>query len=335
MAYMTGWAMSQYWQRYLVTLDKDWLRTTGYPVIRDCALFYTDFMKKRADGFYHIFPSNQGEDGFSGNAKDYTDRPQVMQHMRYCLRAAILASEVLGVDEPFRTAWRERLEHAAGDDGHLPRTLAGLEKVCYESNPPEFGFGRPWRPQPAASQGKPWPQEGSYSHAWYFGQYPWMTMQRLRGGVFVAQRDLPVFREMILRWRRPNGLIWGMATANYGRSGAWTESLGVIAPLQEMMLQSWDGALRVFPAWPKDLDAKYTDFRAEGAFLVSAAWSDGRVANLEIRSEKDATCRLYPPWPTGIRVADRHGLQVPVTLDSYGRPGFDAREGERYTLRPR
>ena len=74
MAYMTGWAMTQYWNRYLCALDKDWLRDQGYPVIKDCALFYTDFLKKGDDGLYHAFPSNQGEDGFSGNPKDYTDR---------------------------------------------------------------------------------------------------------------------------------------------------------------------------------------------------------------------------------------------------------------------
>jgi hypothetical protein len=95
-AYMTGWTVNQYWWRYLYTLDRDWLRATGYPVIRDCALFYTDFLKKGPDGRYHAFPSNQGEDGFSGNPKDYTDRAQVMQHVRYCLRAAIRASEVVG-----------------------------------------------------------------------------------------------------------------------------------------------------------------------------------------------------------------------------------------------
>ena len=37
MAYMTGWATTQYWWRYMYTLDKEWLRSTGYPVIRDCA----------------------------------------------------------------------------------------------------------------------------------------------------------------------------------------------------------------------------------------------------------------------------------------------------------
>ncbi len=152
MAYMTGWALNQYWWRYLYTLDTNWLRSTGYPVIRDGALFYTDFMHKGEDNLYHVFPSNQGEDGFSGNAKDYTDRSQVMEHLRYCLRAAILASEVLDTDRDLRGQWQERLQHCAGDDGKPPPQLSGLEKLCAETNPPEFGGGRPYRPQPETSR---------------------------------------------------------------------------------------------------------------------------------------------------------------------------------------
>lgn len=335
MAYMTGWTVNQYWWRYLYTLDQEWLRATGYPVIRDCALFYTDFMKKGDDGLYHVFPSNQGEDGFSGNPKDYTDRAQVMVHARYCLRAAILASEVLGVDAELRSAWRDRLDHAAGDDGRPPLKLAGLEKQCYESNPPEFGFGRPPRPQPDKPSAKPWPTIGDGAYVWYFGQYPWATIQRLRQGDFIVADDFPAFRTLIEQWRRPNGLIWGMAVANYGRAGAWTESLGVIAPLQEMMLQSWDGALRVFPAWPKGLDARFQTLRAEGALLVSAAWSQGRVASLEIFSEKGAPCRLYSPWPNGLRVVAQDGQEVSVVADPFGRPEFATRPGVRYAVSPK
>lgn len=334
MAYMTGWTMSQYWWRYLYTLDREWLRTTGYPVIRDCALFYHDLLKKGPDGLYHVFPSNQGEDGFTGNVKDYTDRAQVMVHMRYCLRAAILASEVLGADADLRAAWRDRLDHAAGDDGRPPLKLVALERHCYEVNPPELGFGRPPRPQPATHDGKRWPPIGDGSYVWYFGQYPWMAINRLRSGDFIVENDLPGLRDLVERWRRPNGLIWGMAVADYGRAGAWTESLGVIAPLQEMMLQSWDGALRVFPAWPKGLDARFQDFRAEGAFLVSAAWSQGRVASLEIVSEKGAPCRLYSPWSGGVKVSDQNGRAIAVTVDTFGRPEFATRPAVRYTLAP-
>lgn len=331
MAYMTGWAVNQYWWRYLYTLDTNWLRSIGYPVLRDCALFYTDFMRKGDDGRYHVFPSNQGEDGFTGNPKDYTDRPQVLQHLRYCLRAAIAASEVLGADSELREQWRDRVEHCAGDDGKAPLQLAGIEKICQEANPPEFGYGRPYAPQPEKITGQPWPSEPI---SWYFGQYPWFVMHHLRGGHFIADRDFPVFREAVQRWRHPNGLLWGMAIANYGRAGAWTESLGVIAPLQEMLLQSWDGALRIFPAWPRNLDARYENFRAEGAFLVTAGWSRGRVTSLEIFSERGARCRLYPPWPGGLVVLDATGQKIAPNAEAYGRVGFDTQAGGRYRFEP-
>lgn len=330
MAYMTGWAVNQYWWRYRNTLDNDWLRTTGYPVIRDCALFYTDFMKKRADGLYHVFPSNQGEDGFSGNAKDYTDRAQVMQYARNSLRIAILASQAIGVDKKLRAEWQDRLDHAAGDDGKPPFALTGLEKHCHDANVPEFGFGRPFHPQPEKFERRPLPELG-----WYFGQYPIGVLTSLRQGDFIADRDLPAFRQMIEAWRRPNGMIWAMSTANYGRVGAWTESLGVTAPMQEMMLQSWDGALRIFPAWPKCIDAQFENFRAEGAFLVSAAWSQGRVTTLMIHSERGSSCAIYSPWVSGIQVKDEAGTNIVVASDPYGRPQFQTTAGKNYRLQPR
>ena len=149
MAYMTGWAMtsvlvalSLHARQGVAPLD----RLSGDPRLRGC--FTPIFLKKRADGLYHIFPSNQGEDGFTGNAKDYTDRAQVMRHMRYCLRAAIRPARFWTWTSDLRAQWRERLEHAAGDDGRPPLVLSGLEKERYEANPPEFGYGRPYRPQP-------------------------------------------------------------------------------------------------------------------------------------------------------------------------------------------
>ena len=144
-----------------------------------------------------------------------------------------------------------------------------------------------------------------------------------------------MFRDIVQRWRHPNGLIWGMAVANYGRAGAWTESLGVIAPLQEMMLQSWDGALRVFPAWPRDMAASYDNFRAEGALLVSAAWSQGQVTSLQVVSQAGTRCRLYPPWPSGVKVIDDAGQNAECIVEDFGRVSFATRPGGKYRLKPR
>lgn len=335
MAYMTGWTVNQYWWRYRYTLDERWLRETGYPVIRDGALFYTDFLKRGEDRLYHAFPSNQGEDGFTGDPKGYTDRAQVIEHARYCLRIAILASETLALDEELRNQWRDRLTHCAPSEGRPEPNREGLEAECYAASPPEFGVGRPYTPRPAAPLAKKATiAADNYHRVWYFGQYPWHLMHQLRSGSFLPERHYPVFRELIQRWRHANGLVWGMSVADYGHCGVWTESLGVIAPLQEMMLQSWDGALRIFPAWPADVDARFENLRAEGALLVSARWSGGRVRGLTIRSERGAPCCLCNPWAEGVKIKDATNQGVEVTSLPRQRIRFRTRPGMVYALEP-
>ncbi|MBM3501453.1 MAG: hypothetical protein FJX74_22595, partial [Armatimonadetes bacterium] len=310
MAYMTGWASNQYWWRYLYTRDEAWLRETGYPVLRDCALFYTDFMQLGADGLYHVFPSNQGEDGFTGDPKDYTDRGQVMRHLRYCLRSALAAAEVLGTDDELQAQWRERLDKCAGDDGQPPVKLEGLEKHFAEACAPELGWGRPYRGRLAESGGDPWPPLSDGLLTWYAGQYPVGAMAQLRAGVIEPDRAFLGLKRLVERWRHPNGLIWAMSVADYGRAGAWTETLGVCAPLQEMMLQSYGGVLRIFPCWPQAVPASFTTFRAEGAFLVSASWEDGRVTACQVLSERGGECRLYSPWDTPPTIRTAAGAEV-------------------------
>ncbi len=332
MAYMTGWASNQYWWRYLYTRDDQWLRDVGYPVLRDCALFYLDIMQRGEDGLYHVFPSNQGEDGFTGNPQDYTDRAQVMRHLRYCLRSATQASEVLGVDAELREQWRDRLEHAAGDDGKPPVELEGLAAHFSQACPPEFGDGSvpaaPVREDNAAA----WPGADQWVDLWYAGQYPMVAIPTIRSGRLDPDRAYVGLQRIVQRWRHPNGLIWAMAIANYGHCGAWTETLGMAAPLQEMLLQSYGGVLRVFPCWPADVAASFSTLRGEGAFLVSASWKEGRVESLEIMSEKGQTCRLVAPWPGGIQVKTKSGQAVAVTPWAEHIVAFDTTAGETYRI---
>jgi hypothetical protein len=330
MAYMTGWASNQYWWRYLYTHDKDWLRKVGYPVLRDCALFYLDFMKKEDDGLYHIFPSNQGEDGFSGNPDDYKDRAQVMRFCRYCLRSAIQASEVLGIDADLREQWRDRVDHAAGDERRPPYKMEGLVKYFYEANPPEFGDGHPYVKPKLDPNAEPWPPWRDMF--WYSGQYPVGAMGVLRSQGVDGDRMYIGLRRVVQRWRHPNGLIWAMSVNNYGHAGAWTETLGMCAPLQEMMLQSYGGVLRLFPDWPAKVAASFRTFRAEGAFLVSAAWADGAVASAEVFSERGGPCRLYSPWEAGLKVAMADGKAVKVDKWQDDILTFDTTAGATYRL---
>lgn len=78
--------------------------------------------------------------------------------------------------------------------------------------------------------------------------------------------------------------------------------------LQELYLQSWGGKIRIFPAvpdsWPQ---ASFIDFRAPGAFLVSASRDGGRTVFIQIVSEKGGECLLQTGMNTDNLLAQKIG----------------------------
>jgi hypothetical protein len=117
------------------------------------------------------------------------------------------------------------------------------------------------------------------------------------------------------------------------RMGVWTENLSLPAVLNECMLQSYSGTLRIFPNTQNLGPARFRNLRAAGAFLVSAAWDGNAVSGVEILSERGAVARLVSPWNSAnIRVTDiTAGTQV-----SFRHAGntieFPTRAGERYRI---
>jgi len=99
------------------------------------------------------------------------------------------------------------------------------------------------------------------------------------------------------------------------------------------MLRSWDGCIRLFAAWPKDMAGSFTTLRAEGAFLVSASCRDGNVADVSIHSEKGARCRVANPWAADVSVVDGDGKAVETTVEG-DIVCFDTAVGGSYRLAP-
>jgi hypothetical protein len=316
MAYMTGWVAAHYFSRWRHTLDRAWLNQQGYPVVRDLALFYTDFLSKRDDGLYHAFPSNQGEDGFTGDAKPYTDRAQVMRHARYCLQAALEMAAVLDADALLREEWRERLALLTPEDGDPDRQrLVTSDERFYRLAPEFLGFDGALPPRDSARP-PAFLHSGHDFHDWYPGKIPYEWITHLRNGAWEPARDWPAIKALLERWVHPNGLLWAMALANYGRVGGWTESLGINGAIQEMLLQSWSGVIELFPGWPRHLDAAFDTLRAEGAFLVGAEWRDGGVVRVSIHSEQGGRCRVHNPWPGQGVILMSDASEVPLPLEN-------------------
>jgi alpha-L-fucosidase 2 len=90
------------------------------------------------------------------------------------------------------------------------------------------------------------------------------------------------------------------------------------AGLQEMLMQSYSGTIRVFPAVPAGWkDVSFKTLRAEGAFLVSAVRRGGSTQSVEVTYEKGGLCRLENPFgETGFEIEG-------VPRDAIGRDGND------------
>jgi hypothetical protein len=63
--------------------------------------------------------------------------------------------------------------------------------------------------------------------------------------------------------------------------------------LLDMLIQSWGGTIRIFPACPNEWkDAVFHDLRAEGGFLVSASRKNGQTEWVRVKSLAGEPCRL-------------------------------------------
>lgn len=98
-------------------------------------------------------------------------------------------------------------------------------------------------------------------------------------------------RQMIIHRGIPNGFL--------KENPHGIEQLNTIPDaIQEMMLQSYEGVLRIFPVWPvkNHPNASFRGFRACGAFEVSAVLKDGIADTITLISHKGHSCKLQNPW---------------------------------------
>ena len=87
--------------------------------------------------------------------------------------------------------------------------------------------------------------------------------------------------------------------------------------VQELLLQSRDGYIQVFPAVPSSWqNVSFDDLRAAGAFLISAKKINGVVDEVKIVSEKGGTTTLKLPFKT-MTIASQKDIEVQNTNDGF------------------
>ena len=316
----TPWAVQSLWWQYLYTQDVNYLRDRAFGPLKEATLFFVDYVLSSTErgGFdddrLHVFPTVTPElyglrPGFRYNADCVVD----LALGRFLLNAFTEAARVLehSQDEAELLGQVEDVLHRLVD-----YPTSGDVIVSTPGEDPDIVYNVPVAAMPA------FPAEqvglGSEPAELELLRRTWRN-QTIEGGnelVFAALQgarlgilDLERFKRDVRYCLLPNGTATDRVRAVHGRyddtmsfdfmsrGGIWVENLALPGVINECLLQSYDGVLRLFPNWPGD--ASFTTLRAAGAFLVSASRRAGVVEEIRILSDTGSDLQLEIPWPDG------------------------------------
>jgi hypothetical protein len=143
--------------------------------------------------------------------------------------------------------------------------------------------------------------------------------------------------QMRLAARQAGAVMANRMTLLEGPQATDAERLGRAAQaLHLALLQSnppgpgEDPVLHVFPAWPKEWNARYT-LLARGGFLVTSSMNRGSVESIELESQAGAPCKLRNPFPAAA-VLYRNGSRVETLQGPLLE--FKTQKGERIVMLP-
>ena len=310
---MTPWAVQSLWWQFLYTRDEKYLARV-YPTMLSAVHFLIAYLTKENDGFYHVFPSVSSENwGFTVDFKLNKDCILDLVLIKFVLDAMVSASAILGEDVEERQHWKEISANLAP----YPKAHGPFGEVWLDigNAPPEHIYNVPITLAPVF----PGEQVG-LDIGRKFLEIATLTAKTMHlegGNDLVSQPlirarlgmlDLDWFKKQIAYCMLPDGVsndrlreIGGRysLTTDFDymmRMGLWCENFAVPVVLNECMLQSYAGTIRLFPNTLNLGPASFENLRAVGAFLVSAAYDGRLVIRFEVFSEKGMKLVFVNPW---------------------------------------
>lgn len=305
----SAWIAQAFWQHYLYSRDETFLAEKAYPFMRECMLFYEGFLKKGLDDKYHIYPTQSPETGGWGR-----DDTLSLSLLRYLISGLLEAVNIMGLNETRREIWTEILDNLPDyhedDSGlHLKEGAAysqchrhlshlapiypvgdinidgsrqelqlmerSLNTVVSKGYGIWVGWSFAWASIIAARSGRK--------------QMAWWTLKQL-ANAYVSCNTF----NLNLDWER-NGIA--SDTDAYCQDG----NMAAVAAVNEMLVQSWGGCIRVFPACPPHWrDCRIEGLLCEGGVEVTAIRSNGRTMAVRLESASNQRVRLLNPFePSG------------------------------------
>jgi hypothetical protein len=334
----TPWSVQGLWWHYLYSGDNGFLRERAYGPIKAAVEFLVAYMKRPEtkgpqwnDDKYHIFPTVPPElyglrPGFKYNYDCNVD----LSLTKFIFNAFIKAARVLKLESKEKELLKDIKDILANFPEYPTAVSAKYGKILVSV--PEEHDQVVYNAPLALFTVFPGEDHGLHSDP--------ATMDMLKntcrnqqneGGndlVFInlqaariGMLDLERFKRQVNYCLLPNGTATLMVMQVHGRyndltpyrfmdrMGIWFENFALPAVVNECLMQSYNGTIRLFPNWPMEKDAEFHNLRAAGAFLVSASLKAGNVEEIKIVSEAGGLLKVILPWREGGTVRTNKGIQ--------------------------
>ncbi|MDK0842020.1 glycoside hydrolase N-terminal domain-containing protein [Clostridium perfringens] len=305
-----AWISQNLWEHYKFTDDKEYLRENIYPIMKEAAQFWTQFLVEytHSDGKTYLVssPSYSPEHGPRTVGTTF-DQELIWQ----LFTDTIKASETLGIDEEFRAELenkRERLlKPQIGKHGQVQEWKDDIDD----------------------------PNNNHRHISHLVGLYP---------GTQINQKDTPELYEaakVTMNHRGDGGTGWSKAN----KINLWARlldgdrahrllenqlttstlenlfdthppfqidgNMGAVSGMAEMLVQSHLGTINPLPALPTAWeDGSFDGLKARGNFEISANWNNNSLNLLKIKSGSGNDCYLEYPGITEAIITDANGNKI-------------------------